>query len=195
MFFHKKKMERDGCLKDVNWTQILNLPVSMTLTLIIAKKILFSRKVNLEHSLLSQKSYSLSVILKATSPTPGAQSLSLVIANLQLNGVPGLPQRSFCTVAFHCLNFVFQAGQSMPFNLTAAGVHPCLQQHRWQLLIFIKKHSKYILWLWSELGIRCAMRARQSKTGTQISEPCQSETEVHAKRPWLLITHHRAMFV
>ena len=38
------------------------------------------------------------------------------------------------------------------------------------------------------------MRAGQSMTGTQISEPYQSKTEVHAKRPWLLITHHRAMF-
>jgi hypothetical protein len=39
------------------------------------------------------------------------------------------PKISFCTVAFHCLNFVFQAGQSTPFSLTAAGVHPRLQQH------------------------------------------------------------------
>ena len=38
------------------------------------------------------------------------------------------------------------------------------------------------------------MRAGQSMTGTQILEPYQSKTEVHAKRLWLLITHHRAMF-
>jgi hypothetical protein len=38
------------------------------------------------------------------------------------------------------------------------------------------------------------MRARQSMTGTQISEPYQSKTEVHVKRQWLLITYHRAMF-
>ena len=38
------------------------------------------------------------------------------------------------------------------------------------------------------------MRAGQSKMGTQISEPYQFKKEVHAKRPWLLITHHRAMF-
>ena len=69
------------------------------------------------------------MILKVTSPTPGTLSLSLIIANLQLNGVPGLPQRSFCVAAFHCLNFVFQAGQSMPFSLTATGVQPHLQQH------------------------------------------------------------------
>jgi hypothetical protein len=37
------------------------------------------------------------------------------------------------------------------------------------------------------------MRAGQSKMGIQILEPYQSKTEVHAKRPWLLITHHRAM--
>jgi hypothetical protein len=38
------------------------------------------------------------------------------------------------------------------------------------------------------------MRAGQSMMDIQISEPYQSKTEVHAKRPWLLITHHRAMF-
>jgi hypothetical protein len=81
----------------------------------------------------------------------------------------------------------------MPFSLTAAGVQPHLQQCRWQLLIYMKTHFKYILWLWSELGIRCAMRARQSKTGTQTLESYRSKTEVQAKRPWLLI-HHRAMF-
>jgi hypothetical protein len=81
----------------------------------------------------------------------------------------------------------------MPLSLTAAGVQPRLQQQL-ELLIYMKKHFKYILWLWSELGIRCAMRAGLSKMGTQISEPYQSKTEVHAKRPWLLITHHRAMY-
>jgi hypothetical protein len=83
----------------------------------------------------------------------------LIFANLQLNGVPGLLQSSFYTVAFHCPTFVSQAGQP-PFSLTASGVKPCFQQHRWQLLISIKKHSKYILWLWSDLGIRCVMRSR-----------------------------------
>jgi hypothetical protein len=37
----------------------------------------------------------------------------LIVANLQLNKVPGLPQRSFYPVAFHCFSFVFQAGQSV----------------------------------------------------------------------------------
>jgi hypothetical protein len=131
------------------------------------------------------------VILKATSPILGAQSLSLIVANLQLNGVPGLLQRCFCTVAFYCLPLLFK--QVKHFSLTAAGVQPCLQQHRWQLLIYMKKHFKYILWLLSELRIRCAMRPGQSKTGTQILESYQSKTEVHAKRPWLLI-YHRDMF-
>jgi hypothetical protein len=62
---------------------------------------------------------------------------------------------AYILLLFHCPTFVFQAGQP-PFNLTAAGVKPHLQQHRWQLLISIKKHSKYILWLWFELGVWCA---------------------------------------
>jgi hypothetical protein len=46
----------------------------------------------------------------------------------------------------------------------------------------MKKYMEYILWLWSDLGIRCAMRAGQSMTGNQISELYQSKTEVYAKR-------------
>jgi hypothetical protein len=68
------------------------------------------------------------IILKVSSPTQGGQSLSLIIANLQLNKVPGLPQRSFYPVAFHCLYFVFQAGQSTSHSLISASVQPCLQQ-------------------------------------------------------------------
>jgi hypothetical protein len=40
------------------------------------------------------------LILKVTSPTLGGQSLSLIVAILQLNRVPGHPQRSFYFVAF-----------------------------------------------------------------------------------------------
>ena len=71
-------------------------------------------------------------------------------------------------------------------SLTAAGVQPRLQQCRWQLLIFIKKHFKYILWPLSDLGIRCAMRAGQSMMGNQISELYQSKTGVYARRLWFI---------
>ena len=54
------------------------------------------------------------MIFKVTSPTLGGQSLSLIVANLQLNRVPGHPQRSFVLLFFNCLDFVFQAGQSTP---------------------------------------------------------------------------------
>jgi hypothetical protein len=54
----------------------------------------------------------------------------VIVANLQLNKVPGLPQRSFYPVAFHCLNFVLQAGQSTPHSLISASVQPRLQQVR-----------------------------------------------------------------
>ena len=105
---------------------------------------------------------------------------------------PDFPKEAFVLLLFtvsHC----FSSRLLRPFSLTAAGVQTHLQQRRWQLLIYMEKHFKYILWLWSELGIRCAIRAGQSKMGTQISGPYQSKTEVQAKRPWLLI-HHRAMF-
>jgi hypothetical protein len=52
----------------------------------------------------------------------------LIVANLQLNKVPGLPQRSFYPVAFHCPTFVSQAGQSMPHSLISASMQPHLQQ-------------------------------------------------------------------
>jgi hypothetical protein len=70
------------------------------------------------------------LILKASSPTWGGQSLSLIVANLQLNKVPKLPQRRFYPVAFHYLDFVFQAGQSTPHSLISASLQPHLQQAR-----------------------------------------------------------------
>jgi hypothetical protein len=54
----------------------------------------------------------------------------LIVANLQLNKVPGLPQRSFYPVVFHCHSFVFQAGQLMPHSLISTSMQPCLQQAR-----------------------------------------------------------------
>ena len=53
-------------------------------------------------------------------PHTGSSKSGLIIADLQLNGVPELPQRSFYIIAFHC--FVFQADQLMFFTMTAAGV-------------------------------------------------------------------------
>jgi hypothetical protein len=106
----------------------------------------------------SRKSLAFLLVLKASSPTPGAQSLSLVLVNLQLNGVHGLLQSSFYTVVFHCPIFVFQL---TPFSLTATGVKSCFQQCMWQLLLLfsIKKHSSTYCGFWSDLGIWCAMRA------------------------------------
>ena len=71
------------------------------------------------------------VFLQFSEPASplGGQRLSLSLANLQLNRVPRLPQKKLCIVTFHCLDFVFQAGQSTPFSLTAAGMHPCPQEH------------------------------------------------------------------
>jgi hypothetical protein len=50
------------------------------------------------------------LILKVTSPTPGGQSLSLIIANLQLN--LEFTKEAFILLFFSYLDFVFQAGQS-----------------------------------------------------------------------------------
>ena len=89
----------------------------------IAKILNYLEKLIWSSDSNSRESLAFLLILKASSLTPGAQSLSLVVANLQLNGVPGLLQRSFYTVAFHCPTFVFQAGQLMlPFSLTSTGV-------------------------------------------------------------------------
>jgi hypothetical protein len=68
------------------------------------------------------------LILKATSPTSGGQSLSLVIANLQLNRIPKpRPQKKPLSCCFSTL-FVFQAGQSLPYSLFSASLQACLQQ-------------------------------------------------------------------
>ena len=94
----------------------------------IAKNLNYLAKLIWSTASTSRESLAFLLFLKASSPTQGGQSLSLIIANLQLNKVPGLQQRSFYRVAFYCLGFVFQAGQSRPHTLISASVQPCLQQ-------------------------------------------------------------------
>jgi hypothetical protein len=93
----------------------------------IAKNLNYLAKLIWSSASTSRESLAFLLILKASSPTLGGQRLSLVIANLQLNGAPGLLQSNFYTVTFHSLTFVPQAGQSTPFSLTAAGVKLHLQ--------------------------------------------------------------------
>ena len=62
------------------------------------------------------------MILKVTSPTLGGQSLSLIVANLQLNRVPGHPQRSFYPV-------VFQLSQPCFSNRSVSALHPVFRKH------------------------------------------------------------------
>ena len=80
----------------------------------IAKNLNYLAKLIWSTASTSRESLAFLLILKASSPTPGGQSLSLIVANLQLNGVPGPLQRSFYTVAFHCPTFASQAGQQRP---------------------------------------------------------------------------------
>jgi hypothetical protein len=85
----------------------------------IAKNLNYLAKLIWSTASTSRESLAFLLILKASSPTPGGQSLSLIVANWQLNKVPGLPQKNknknknknFFTVAFHCPTFVSQAGQ------------------------------------------------------------------------------------
>ena len=151
-----------------SWTALVINPILESPIMKIAKNLLASR-VNLEHNLFTWEVTAFLLILKVTCPTQGGQSLGFIIANLQLNKVPGLPQRSFYTVAFHCPTFVFQAGQSTPYSLFLERVQLTNSKSRWQKFINMKKHFKYILWISSDLGIRCAMKAGQSMTGNQIS--------------------------
>jgi hypothetical protein len=75
---------------------------------------------------ISREFSALLLILKATSPTPGGQSLSLIVANLQLNKVPGHPQRSFYPVVFQRL--CFSSRSVSLYSLISASVKPCHQQ-------------------------------------------------------------------
>ena len=86
----------------------------------IAKNLNYLAKLIWSTASTSRESLAFLLILKASSPTPGGQSLSLIVANLQLNGVPGLLQRSFYTVAFQCPTLVSQAGQPDCSRCTAS---------------------------------------------------------------------------
>ena len=66
----------------------------------IAKILNYLEKLIWSSDSNSRESLAFLLILKASSPTPGAQSLSLVVANLQLNGVPGVLQRNFILLPF-----------------------------------------------------------------------------------------------
>ena len=66
----------------------------------IAKILNYLEKLIWSSDSNSRESLAFLLILKASSPTLGAQSLSLVVANLQLNGVPGVLQRSFILLPF-----------------------------------------------------------------------------------------------
>ena len=79
MFFHKKKTEQDGCLKDWfdKWTQTLNLLVSMIPTLMMAKNLFLARRVNLEYSFHFQRIYSLSVNSQSHLPHTGRPEFEL----------------------------------------------------------------------------------------------------------------------
>jgi hypothetical protein len=74
----------------------------------------------------------------------------------------------------------------MPYSLFSESMQLTSSKSRWQKFIDMKKNFKYKLWLWSDLGTRCIMRASQSMTGNQISELYQYKTEVYAKRPWFI---------
>ena len=58
----------------------------------------------------------------------GGQSLSLIVANLQLNKVPGLPQRSFYPDVFQLSQLCFSSRSVSPYSLISASVQPHLQQ-------------------------------------------------------------------
>jgi hypothetical protein len=68
------------------------------------------------------------LILKVTSRTPGGQNLRLIFANLQLNKVLGLPQRSFYPVAFKLSQLCFSSRTVSLYSLILASVQSHLQQ-------------------------------------------------------------------
>jgi hypothetical protein len=61
------------------------------------------------------------------SPLRG-QRLSLSLANLQLNKVPGLPQKKLYNVTFHCLRFLFFKQVNQHLQPNCGGVHPRPQE-------------------------------------------------------------------
>ena len=66
----------------------------------IAKNLNYLAKLIQSTASTSRESLAFLLILKASSHTPGGQSLSLIVANLQLNKVPGLPQRNCVLLPF-----------------------------------------------------------------------------------------------
>jgi hypothetical protein len=122
-------MEHDGCLKDwfIKWTQILNHLVSMILTSLMAKNTFWTKNLIRSTASTFRAFSAFLLILKVTSPTRGGQSLRLIIANLQLNKVLGLPQ-SFYLVAFQLSQVYFSSRTASPYSLIPARMQSRLQQ-------------------------------------------------------------------
>jgi hypothetical protein len=51
-----------------------------------------------------------------------------MVANLQLNKVPGLPQRRFYPVVFQLFRLCFSGRSVSAHSLISASMQPCLQQ-------------------------------------------------------------------
>jgi hypothetical protein len=151
--------------------------------------------VNLELSLFTWETDFL-LILKVTSPTPGGQSLSLIIANLQLNRVPGLPQRSFYTVAFQLSRLCFSSrsvNTLQPIFSMHAASPPASAGGR-NLSIWRNILNTYIVALvWLEQGMLWGPVSQWR--ATRFRNYINQRQRYMPRGRGLLIIHHGAMFV
>ena len=151
----------------------------------------------MEHSLHFQKNFSFSANSQSHLPHTGEVRVWAWLL-LICNWIKYLdfPKEAFILLLFNYLNFVFQAGQSL---LTAWFQQACSyasSKCRWQKFISMKKkHIEYILWLWSDLGIRCAMRPVSQWRATRFWNYINLRQRYMPRGRGLLIIHHRAMFV
>ena len=125
----------------------------------IAKYSYFPNKVNMEYSLHFQRISGFSANSQNQLPHNRRTEPKLDCCSFATEYSSCASTKKLLYCCFSLSHLCFSSMSAMLFSLTGAGVQAHLQQRRWQLLIFIKKHSKYILWLWSELGVWCDMKA------------------------------------
>jgi hypothetical protein len=104
------------------------------------------------------------MVLKVTSPTLGALSLSLIVANLQLNGVPGLPPKKAFVLCLSLSGLCFSSRSVKVLQPDCSRHASYLQQRAGgSYYTSFKKHFSTYCGFWSDLGLRFAMRAGQSR--------------------------------
>ena len=128
-------------------------------------------------STIYMKSNSFSVDSRSQLPYSKRIDLGLIVANLQLNWVPGTSPCSTLILLLSTLTLCFKQFGYLHTASPSA-------KRRWQWFITMKQYIEWILWLWSDWD-----EGWQPRMGHWVFGLFQPQTEACANRLCLFITN------